>query len=277
MTFPVVSLAIVIVSGLYTSLWGAFKDSPYEDFKPRTFPRSIYFHLVIFLVLYTLPPFSNHLRQLGLFQLFFLVMGIERFLAELYKGFFRTEDQSKYFVPSRITFFGRYVPSDLLRYAVGTALVLIVFSVTLIDVPVKNFVWFAVVAYGTGLLVSLGGAYKDAPFEGFKPGKFQRSGVVLALLSPLFWFIDDPLAPIPLGFLIYMNGGLERFTIEYYKTYIQRNMSGKFRPDIERIERRLETREKFHVLALCIIGALIVLYIYELRALPDAALAAALG
>ena len=146
MTFPVVSLAIVIVSGLYTSLWGAFKDSPYEDFKPRTFPRSIYFHLVIFLVLYTLPPFSNHLRQLGLFQLFFLVMGIERFLAELYKGFFRTEDQSKYFVPSRITFFGRYVPSDLLRYAVGTALVLIVFSVTLIDVPVKNFVWFAVVA-----------------------------------------------------------------------------------------------------------------------------------
>ena len=70
-----------------------------------------------------------------------------------------------------------------------------------------------------------------------------------------------------------MNGGLERFTIEYYKTYIQRNMSGKFRPDLERIQRRLETRRKFHVLALVIIGALIVLYIFEVRALPLAALA----
>ena len=220
-------------------------------------------------MLYYLPPFSDSLRQLGMFQLFFLTMGIERFLAELYKGFFRTEDQSKYFVPSRITFFGRYVPSDLMRYAVGSVLVIIVFCTTRIDVAVESFLVFAVVAYATGLLVSLGGAYKDAPFEGFKPAKFQRSGVVLALLSPLFYFIDDPGAPVPLGFLIYMNGGLERFTVEYYKTYIQRNMSGKFRPDIERIQHQLDTREKFHYFALVIIAALVVLYIFEFVELAD--------
>ena len=63
MNLPV-SLAVVIASGLYTSLWGAFKDSPYEDFKPRTFPRSIYFHVVIFLVLYALPPCRDNLQQL---------------------------------------------------------------------------------------------------------------------------------------------------------------------------------------------------------------------
>ena len=127
--------------------------------------------------------------------------------------------------------------SDLLRYAVGTVLVLGVFAVLLIPAPVTSFWVFLLTAYITGLLVSLGGAYKDAPFEGFKILKFQRSGLVLAICSPLFYFLNDPVHPISLGFLVYMNGGLERFVVEYYKTYIQRTMSGKFRPDLPRIQR----------------------------------------
>ena len=270
-------LVVTALSGLYTSLWGAFKDCPYEGLKLRTFPRSIYFNVAILLALYAVPAFRTNLTELSLFQVFFLTMGAERFLAELYKGFFRTEDQAKYFVPSRITFFGRHVASDLLRYAVGTALVLIVFSLMLIEVRIESFLWFAAIAYGAGLVVSLGGAYKDAPFEGFQPLKFQRSGVVLAVLSPLFFFMNNPAAPVPLGFLIYMNGGLERFAVEYYKTYIQRNMSGKFRPDLVRIQHYIDTREKFHYLALAIIAALIVLYIVELPGLGGGAAAAGGG
>ena len=254
-----IGLGVSIVSGLYTSLWGAFKDSPYEDFKPRTFPRSIYFHIAIFFVLYFVPIFRDDFSTLRWGQVFFLIMGLERFLAELYKGFFRTENQDKYFVPSRITFFGRYVASDALRYTVGTVLVLGVFAVSLIPVPVASFWVFFLTAYATGLLLSLGGAYKDAPFEGFKPLKFQRSGVVLAMCSPLFYFFTDPNHPITFGFLIYMNGGLERFVVEYYKTYIQRTMSGKFRPDLPRIQQCIDTREKFHYGALIIIVGLIAL------------------
>lgn len=257
-------LGISVVSGLYTSLWGAFKDSPYEDFKPRTFPRSIYFHLAIFCVLYFAPlPRQADFFALGWVQVFFFTMGIERFLAELYKGFFRTEDQDKYFVPSRMTFFGRYVASDVLRYAVGSALVLGVFAVLMIPAPIATFWSFLLIAYLTGLLVSLGGAYKDAPFEGFHWLKFQRSGLVLAVCAPLFYFLNDPAHPIPLGFLVYANGGLERFIVEYYKTYIQRTMSGKFRPDLPRIERCVATREKFHYAALAIIAGVIGLYAYE--------------
>ena len=70
-----------------------------------------------------------------------------------------------------------------------------------------------------------------------------------------------------LGFLIYMNGGLERFSVEYYKTYIQRNMSGKFRPDLPRIQEQLDTRERFHYAALAIIAALMLLYAHELGVL----------
>jgi hypothetical protein len=266
MSLPI-QLAVSAVSGLYTSLWGTFKDSPYEGLKPKTFPRSIYFNIVIFLVLYFVSPFDARLQGLSLFQLFFLTMGLERFLAEIYKGFFRTEDQDKYFVPSRITFFGHHVGSDLLRYVTGGAIVAVVFAVLWIDVTIERFVPLALTAYATGLLVSLGGAYKDAPFEGFKPLKFQRSGFVLALLSPIFYYSNDPAEPICLGFLVYMNGGLERFVVEYYKTYIQRNMSGKFRPDIDRIQKYLDERERYHYAALVIIAGLIGLYIQALLVL----------
>ena len=88
MTSFAIPLLVTIISGLYTSLWGAFKDSPYEGFKGRTFPRSIYFNVVIFAALLCLPALGEQITGLGLFQLFFVVMGIERFLAELYKGFF---------------------------------------------------------------------------------------------------------------------------------------------------------------------------------------------
>jgi len=262
-----VRLLVSIVSGLYTSLWGAFKDSPYEGLKRKTFPRSIYFHIVIFFLLYGLPVFRESFADLGLVQVFFVIMGLERFLAELYKGFFRTEDQSKYFVPSRITFFGRHVRSDLARYAAGAALVTGVFCLLLIGYRVTSFLAFPVTAYATGLIVSLGGAYKDAPFEGFKPLKFQRSAIVLAVCSPLFYFLNSSLTPVPLGYLIYMNGGLERFVVEYYKTYIQRNMSGKFRPDLPRNQTLIDSRERFHYLALAIIAGLTTLYAYEIKTL----------
>jgi len=265
--FAIPPFIVIIVSGLYTSLWGAFKDSPFEGLKLRTFPRSIYFSVVIFLVLSAAPATRDQLKHLGLFEVFFLIMGAERFLAELYKGFFRSEDQSKYFVPSRITFFGRYVTSDLLRYAVGLVLVSLVFGAMFIDLPIEGLLAFALVGYCTGLVIALGGAYKDAPFEGFKVGKFQRSGVVLALASPLFCWISDPVDAIPLGFLIFMNGGIERFVVEYYKTYIQRSMSGKFRPDIERLQDLIDRRETFHYLALAIIAAVVVIYVIEYRAL----------
>ena len=260
-------LITTTVSGLYTSLWGAFKDSPYEGFKGKTFPRSIYFNLAIFLPIYFIPYFRNHFQQLGMVQIFFLVMGIERFLAELYKGFFRTEDQAKYFVPSRITFFGRFVTSDRLRYVAGIFLVTLVFALLLLQIRIESFWGFVLVAYLAGLLVALGGAYKDAPFEGFKFLKFQRSAGVLVLFSPLFYFLNDPEAPVVLGFLIYMNGGLERFVVEYYKTYIQRNMSGKFSPSLQRIPEELERREKYHYGALAIIAGLAYLCVHEISAL----------
>ena len=87
------------------------------------------------------------------------------------------------------------------------------------------------------------------------------------MISPLFYILADPEHPVALGFLIYMNGGLERFTVEYFKTFMQRNMSGKIQPGLPRIPEELATREKFHYVSLAIIAGLAVLYAYELGTL----------
>lgn len=251
------AVAAVLLSGLYTSFWGGFKDSPWEGFKPRTFPRSILFSVVIYAGLLLVTPLRERVWTLSLVHLFFLVMGLERFLTELYKGFFRRENQAKYFVPSRITILGRPLESEWLRHSVGVLLVALVLLVLLLPHAVTTFPGYLVTAYLTGLLVAGGGAYKDAPFEGFRYLKFQRSGLVLAILSPVFWWIRDPAVPVSLGVLIYLNGGLERFAVEYYKTFIQRNMSGKFRPDLPKLETK--RREAFHFGALAIIAVAAVL------------------
>jgi hypothetical protein len=258
-----VPFIVSAVSGLYTSLWGAFKDCPYEGFKAKTFPRSLYFNAIIFFAIYFIPVFNERIQNLSLFQTFFLVMGLERGIAEFYKGFLRTEDQKKYFVPSRITFFGRYVANDMLRRSIGIIIIFAIFLLLFLDTTITTALEFVAVSYAAGAVVACGGAYKDAPFEGFKILKFQKSPLVL---SPLF-FLFYSYGPTALGILICMNFGLERFVVEYYKTYIQRNMSGKFKPDLKRIQKQLETREKFHYSALVIIVCVIILFIYETRAL----------
>src|SRR5262245_2034745 len=116
------ALGVSILSGLYTSAWGAFKDAPYEGFNRRSFPRSIFFSIAIALVLAQGPlPAALHERfaELSPFLIFFLVMGAERIITEIYKACFRDGDQSKFFIPQRLTFFGRHVRSDVTRWAAG--------------------------------------------------------------------------------------------------------------------------------------------------------------
>jgi len=252
---------IITLSGLYTCFWGAFKDSPYENFKIGTFLRSVWFSWAIWLFfMYGFPRLENF-SQLNAVQLFFFVMGIERFLAELYKGFFRFEDQSKYFIPSRFTFFGKPVASEWVRIPIGVVLVSLSLAAAYLPFEIHSFLGFFIVAYLSGLLVSFGGAYKDAPFEGFSPLKFQRSALVLAVMTPYFWIYGE----ISLGILICMNGGLERFLVEYYKTYIKQNMSGKFRPDLPIFEKQKLTRTKFHYAAWVIILAVIIMSFLSYR------------
>jgi hypothetical protein len=188
-------------------------------------------------------------------------MGIERGGTEIYKGFFRKENQDKYFIPSRITFFGKHISNDIILYCAGVLSIVFVITLLSVEVNVTDFIEFFSVSLLAGLACAVGGAYKDAPFEGFKLLSFFRSPFILALTSPLFYRFGS----VPLGFLVFINWGLERFIVEYYKTYIQRNRSGKFKREIQRLQEFTDSRQKYHYIALLIILGFFILIFHEFR------------
>jgi hypothetical protein len=238
MAFLVDGLAISIVSGLFTAAWGAFKDAPYEGFNPRSFWRSVAFSIAIFAIVAMI--LHGEVTRLYAFQLFFLVMGLERIAIEIYKPCFRREDQSKYLIPQDGTFLGVHVDADGVRYAIGLALICGTLGVLSLATTIASLPAHFAVAVTTGLFICCGGAGKDAPFEGFQRRKFLRSAIVLAVASPLLYL----LGPVPLGLAIFIAGGVERLIVESYKTYFTSTPPGKFRRDLPVIDHRFVARRE---------------------------------
>ena len=263
MTFALPVVAVTVLSGLYTSAWGAFKDGPWEGFSRRTFPRSVLFSLAILGLLWAAPWLRGGVGALDLFQVFFLVMGIERLVTEIYKACFRApRDPSRFFIPQQLTWFGRDVRRKAVRVVVGVLGCAGLGAVVSLPFEVRSLPAFLAVGFGAGLFVSCGGAYKDAPFEGFQPLKFLRSSLVLSAVSPLLWL----LGPTPLGLLLFVNGGVERLLVEYYKSFVLRSVPGKFRPDLEIVSGRfLHWRHRLHHLALGIIVVVAATYLEHWR------------
>jgi hypothetical protein len=225
-----VALAIGLLSGAHTSTWGMYKDSPHEGFSWRKYLRSIVLSGVIALVWEAALGFDLA-RAWTRFVLFGLTYVTERGLVELYKTYLREEDQSKYFIPMQFHVMGRVVESRRVRWAVAAGWVAVVLGVVL---GLRSFQaagpvlsgWVVVLVIGSigGWLSAFGGAFKDAPVEGFETFKFFRSPLVaLSWAMVVAWFSRDFLhiALCGLGYTV--------ATIETYKTFFFPNKPrGKF-------------------------------------------------
>jgi hypothetical protein len=239
-----------LCAGLYTSSWGAFKDGPFETFRHERFARSVLCSVAILCALYGLPWLREPVQALPLVQLFFLVMGIERAWSEFYKLCFRgPRDPELFRIPQQFTLLGRAI-HDWGRYAAGvaltTALVLGVSASTIYE-TLPEFVF---AAFCTGIGVGIAGAYKDAPFEGFRPLLFFRSPLTIVALSPFAY----SLGPQRVGFLVLTYVGIERMISEYRKTFIHGTVPGKFHADLPMIDRAfLGQRHLLHKLATAIV------------------------
>jgi len=73
----------------------------------------------------------------------------------------------------------------------------------------------AVIGFLAGLAVALGGAIKDAPYEGFDIMTFVRSPVIGTMEGAVLYEWYD--LPGVVGFFTVI--GLERLTVELYKLY----------------------------------------------------------
>ena len=99
-----------LLAGTHTATWGMYKDAIHEGFTYRRYSRSILVSTAIAPVIYWFSGLDA-LNPGHLVVLFGLVYVIERGLTEFYKTYYRTEDQSKYFIPMQFHVFGKVVES----------------------------------------------------------------------------------------------------------------------------------------------------------------------
>lgn len=214
------ALAIGAMAGLHISIWGMYKDAPYEGFTFFRFFRSMFLGLI--LAVPAMFMYRWELNRSGDAIVFFgLVYVMERAVMEFYKTFIRDEDQSKYFIPMQFHIRGRLIPNRWRRLGIGIVyaacvgfVVGIVFFLDRIYPSHRSVLLVLAVGSIGGWISACGGAWKDAPIEGFSLPKFFRSpllaagyALILSRFTTELWLQVFP----ALGFTI--------ATTETYKTF----------------------------------------------------------
>jgi hypothetical protein len=239
------ALIVGLLAGTHIATWGMYKDAPHEGF--RAYKRSIIVGAVIGPLI-VLVVRRSWLSAGDLVLLFGVAYACERGAGEFYKMFIRNEDQSKYFIPMQFHVFGRVVPPGRFRvlaaagYAVVFVLVgVVVYLANSVDFAAPRWLMFGVIGSSIGWLVACGGAFKDAPIEGFEWLKFFRSPVIAGLWAAV-------LSPFTNSYLLAALGGagFSVATIETYKTFFFPNRPrGKFAGKPVTFPEHLVTRQRF--------------------------------
>ena len=229
-----ITMLIGLLAGLHTSTWGMYKDSPHEGFTWPKYFRSTIVGLIYGPVVYWIFQQTHHplevltvdggLSARDMLLLWGSVYAAERGTVEIWKTFLRTEDQSKYFIPMQLHVLGKVVESKRDRliaaffYVGGIVAVgfgLVKFYDAWYEGSLTWSPWLILLVLSVGGWISaFGGAWKDAPLEGFETFKFFRSpgvayffGLTAAVLSCNFIAITC----CSLGFTV--------ACIETYKTF----------------------------------------------------------
>ena len=227
----IIALIIGLMAGLHTSTWGMYKDAPHEGFTWPKYFRSTLMGAAASVSVYLVTKL-NMTQPGNMVVLYGVTYVIERALVEFWKTFLRVQDQSKYFIPMQFSFRGEVIKSHAIRLSVGalyfTGEVLVVWGVYYLQTI--NF------GGGSGMIVVLvlggiggwisafGGAWKDAPKEGFEIPKFFRSPVMAMSYAFMLAHFTENYLFITFGALGYTIG-----TIETYKTFFFPNKPrGKF-------------------------------------------------
>jgi len=207
-----------------------YKDAIHEGFSYRRYSRSIIVGAAVGLLLERWTALDLTTGA-GLVVLFGMAYVAERTAVEIWKTFFREEDQSKYFIPMQFSMFGTPVKSRPVRWAVGAACLAIVgLVVVALDrlqyaaLPLPRLAVALLVGSIGGWLTAVGGAWKDAPKEGFEPLKFFRSPLMTLAYAAILYPLTDRYLYLAMASL-----GFERATVETYKTFFFPNKPrGKF-------------------------------------------------
>jgi hypothetical protein len=238
---------IGLLAGIHAATWGMYKDAPHEGFSTRKYARSPLLGALLAPLVSALAGLDPH-RAGDLVLLFGVTYVIERALAEIYKTFLREEDQGKYFIPMQLHVLGKVVESRAARLTAGllytAGLVGMVMTVGGFDRsstgPHSMLLVLLVGGIG-GWISAFGGAWKDAPSEGFQTLKFFRSPALASLFAA-------GLAGLTPGLLLVTLAatGYTIATTETYKTFLfPSKPRGKFAGMPIRFPEMLGRRQRF--------------------------------
>lgn len=259
-------LLVGMAAGAHISTWGMYKDSIHEGFTVPRYLRSTFVGLVW-------APIIAHFADLdattagGMALLFGVTYAAERATTEFWKTFIRDEDQSKYFIPMQFHVFGHVPRNRLTRLAVGLGYVgvacVALWTATRLQPPpgTEGPLWqVLLVASIGGWYSACGGAFKDAPIEGFEWFKFFRSPVS----ATLYGFLASQLTGSYV--LIALAGiGYTVATLESYKTFcFPSKPRGKFAGKPITHPEMLATRQRFVPLYVAIWVGIVTVFILAL-------------
>lgn len=225
---PITTVTTIgILCGLHAATWGAYKDAPFEGFRWASYLRSPILAGVIGLVLTTT---TNLAAECPPIVVAGVIYAGERLTTEWWKAILRRDDQNTYTIPMRLGCRGRPIDKILPRYAVGGMVLLFLsaglFMLHIVAPTLQKAPDWSVIMVGTtgACATAFGGAWKDAPIEGFSTWKFLRSPLVGAC-----WAIPLSTLTTSITALILSTAGLAVATIETYKAFLTHDRPpGKF-------------------------------------------------
>lgn len=247
MTPALVALAIGAFAALHAASWGGFKDAPFEGFRWRSYTRSLLLGAAVAgLVAIWIPATSAR----SAVTLIGVTYALERLATEWWKSIVREDDQSAYTIPMRLGIRGRTIDDRRTRYLAGLVVALLV-VLSVVGVGLLQVVtpptttWIVVLSVGGagGWATAAGGAWKDAPVEGFSGWKFLRSPVVATAWALPLSIVTHSWPALLLG-----AAGFAVASIETYKTFFTGGRApGKFagrpvRATVPRLRRALATQ-----------------------------------
>jgi len=240
------SFLIGALVGAHASTWGMYKDAPHEGFTWPKYLRSLVLAILIaplVALVFGVQPVSPATDLM----LFGCIYAMERAVLESWKTFFRAEDQSKYTIPMQLAVFGKTVQSKGSRFGFGLVYVgLIVLGIVLLSryepAPGTSPLFLAVTIGAIGGWYSaFGGAWKDAPIEGFQIFKFFRSPLIAATFAYLLFRLGATPVQGTFGAI-----GFTVATTETYKTFFfPSKPRGKFAGKPILFPEWLEKRKRF--------------------------------
>ncbi len=228
-----VALVVGLLAGLHTATWGMYKDAIHEGFTLPRFLRSVCVSGVCAPLVAWIAGLDP-LRASGLVVLFGVTYCAERGLVEFWKTFIRYVDQSKFTIPMQFHVFGRVIPQGPGRWAIAAAHLLAVGLLLYWIHALQGhaFTWprplvIALIGSIGGWFSACGGAFKDAPIEGFSPFKFVRSPFLSASYALLLSRFTDDYVLMALGGLGYTVASIETYKTFFFPSKPRGKFAGK--------------------------------------------------